>query len=121
MSIRYMNLFVIGSVWMFFCITDLFFGMVCGRSMSITSTSFIDYDGDDDDFSREVIVDRTTEVAHVDEREDSRVSGTSCKEPIARPTEAEGSIDVLNRDESNDSATHSGEKVPQVVSSSLLK
>ena len=96
------------------------FWMLGGRSISVTSTSFIDY-GDDDDFLREVVVNRNSEEARVEVREDSRVSATSCKETIAHPTEAEGNINVLNRDESNVSVTQSGEKVPQMVSYSLLK
>ncbi|EXC07283.1 hypothetical protein L484_021190 [Morus notabilis] len=85
---------------------------VSKKSFSITSTSFID---DDNDSSREVTVIRNTENTRVDEREDNRVSAATCKETISRPTEAEGSINVLNTDESNDRVRPSSIKVPRMV------
>lgn len=83
------------------------------RSAIIRSTSFID---EGDDFSREVFVNQDTEGTPVDDREENRVPVTSNGEKTARGTEAEGSINGLYKDESNDSIVNSCRKVPQMVS-----
>ncbi|EXB93687.1 hypothetical protein L484_003959 [Morus notabilis] len=62
----------------------------------------------------EVTVIRNIENTRVDEREDNRVLAATCKETISRPTEAEGSINVLNTDESNDRVRPSSVKVPHM-------
>lgn len=77
---------------------------------------FID---DSDGSSREVLVNQDREGIRINDREENGVPVTSNEEKIACGTEAEGSIDGLCKNDSNDSTEHS--KVPQKVSSTLLK
>ncbi|PON40471.1 DNA ligase-like protein [Parasponia andersonii] len=85
---------------------------VAKKSALTKGISFID---DSDDFPREVFVNQDTEGTRVNDREENRVPATSNEEKIASGTEAEGSIDGMCKDESNDSIVHSSGNIPQMV------